>query len=84
MRRKGENPQSNHVVKQRPAPSQRHKGACAKRMTPVESFTSRPSHCWGCFAASERYLSGRRLPAGGSSGLRLSSLGALEAVTYRV
>ena len=57
------------VVKQQPAPSQRHSGRDTLGLVCAES---------------ERYLGWRGLPAGGSSGLRLQSLGALEAVTYRV
>jgi hypothetical protein len=59
----------NHVVKQQPAPSQRHSGRDTLGLV---------------FAGSERFLGWRGLPGGGSSGLRLQSLGALEAVTYRV
>ena len=54
-----------------------------KRVTPVEGITIAVESLLGVFAEPE-VSQWRGLPAGGSSGLRLSSLGALEAVTYRV
>jgi hypothetical protein len=84
MRRKGENPQQIHVVKQQPAPSQRHRDVRAKARDASRGHNHRGRVTVGWFSPNLRFLSWRGLPAGGSSGLRLSSLGALEAVTYRV
>ena len=74
----------NHVVKQQPAPSRRHRGVSAKARDASRGLYLAAESLLGWFSPNLRYLSWRGLPAGGSSGLRLQSLEALEAVTYRV
>jgi hypothetical protein len=72
-----------HVVKQRPGRTSGTGVLCAKRSRPVEGITSRPRHCWGFFAESEKNLSWLGLPA---VLVRLAPFEqrALKAVTYRV
>ena len=53
MRRKGENPQQFMLLNSSLRRASGTGASAHKRVTPVEGFTSRPSHCWVVFAEPE-------------------------------